>query len=218
MKHHAYFLEGPQSAFDAYKEELKPFWAKQFERFGVEEARALIQLTTLKNFGEATFFIAAASVTSEAQQALLKLFEEPGEGTTFVMLVPHGTLLPTLRSRMLPYSAGRRQRAGQNGLVEPTTTATRGPFGRHAAEAFLKSAPKARSGEVAKLLKDDEGARERVREFLGGLEAALHPHLAKKEVREGLEDIARVRSYLADRSPSLKMLLEHLAVSLPRLS
>ena len=42
-------------------------------------------------------------MTSEAQQALLKLFEEPQAGVIFVFLLPHGSLLPTLRSRMLEY-------------------------------------------------------------------------------------------------------------------
>ena len=71
------------------------------------------------------------------------------------------------------------------------------------------------------MLKDDEGARERVREFLNALERVLYEKMQKSkpspEVRQGLEDIARCRSYASDRSPSLKMLLEHLALSLPRL-
>ena len=70
---------------------------------------------------------------------------------------------------------------------------------------------------VTKLLKDEENTREHVREFLAGLESVLHKNLTKSaEVRQGLADIARVRSYVGDRSPSLKMLLEHLALSLPR--
>ena len=103
MQHHAYYIEGRMSLFGAYKKRLYPFWAKEFERFGIDEARALIQLASLKNVGKTIFFIAAASITHEAQQALLKLFEEPQQGTTFVFLVSHGALIATLRSRMLPY-------------------------------------------------------------------------------------------------------------------
>ncbi|TSC69577.1 MAG: hypothetical protein G01um101456_136, partial [Parcubacteria group bacterium Gr01-1014_56] len=76
------------------------------------------------------------------------------------------------------------------------------------------------------LLKEEEGARERVRAFLGALEETLYSQLdgqrpspaesrGRKDIREGLEDIAKVRSYANDRSPSLKMLLEHLSISLP---
>jgi|SRR3989344_4766083 len=204
MDHHAYYIEGGMSHYSAYKERLDPFWAREYERFGIDEARALIQLASLKNFGETVFFVAAASITHEAQQALLKLLEEPQRGTTFVFLVSHGALIGTLRSRMLPYL----------GALEGGTSETD-------VSKFLKSPYPARSAEVGELLKDDEGARERVRDFLNGLERALYEKMQKSkssaEIRQGLEDIAKCRSYAGDRSPSLKMLLEHLAISLPRL-
>ena len=201
LDHHAYFAEGPLSDFAAYAEKLKPFWSKEFERFGIDEARSLIQFASLKNISDTLFLIGAASITSEAQQALLKLFEEPQQGTTFVLLAPHGALLPTLRSRMLPYPL-------------PLEAA---PDKRSGARAFLAASGTQRSAAVAALLKDEEGVRERVRAFLNELETELHPRLQKDAaVREGLEDIAKVRSYLGDRSPSLKMLLEHLATALPR--
>jgi len=90
---------------------------------------------------------------------------------------------------------------------------------RKDAKSFIASSHKERSEFVARLLKDDEGIKERVREFVNELEQELAVRLTKSnsaEVREGLEDIARVRDYLRDRSPSLKMLLEHLALALPR--
>ena len=206
--HHAYYIEGPQSLFLPYKEHLKPFWAKSFERFGIDEARALIEQAQLKNFGKTTFFIATASLTTEAQQALLKLFEEPQEGTMFVLLVPHGSIIGTLRSRMLPYP----NQQGSTLLVQARTNLD--------TKKFLRATQKERSALVAAMLKDDEGVRERVRDFLGALEAGLYKHVRPtrantKETLQGLEDIAKVRSYVGDRSPSLKMLLEHLAVTLP---
>ena len=213
--HHAYYIEGPLALFGAYKDALQPFWAAEFERFGVDEARELIALASLKNFSNATFLLGAASITSEAQQAMLKLFEEPQQGTMFVMLLPHGVLLPTLRSRMLQYpetvefpeqkSLARGRSAG---LRE-----TRGLFEREILQ-FLKSSGKARSDSVAALLKDDNGVKERVRSFVNALEAEVYKKNGA-EARAALDDIAKVRSYLADRSPSLKMLLEHLAISLP---
>ncbi len=203
--HHAYYIEGSQSLFDAYQELLKPFWAEQFERFGIDEARELIEQAQLKNFGGATFFIAAASVPSEAQQALLKLFEEPQPGTMFVLLVPHGTIIPTLRSRMLPY---------------PTTLQIAPKKVLGSAAEFLKSNQKERSAYITKLLKDDD-VREPLRELLNGIEAELYALIQKrkgdKALLEGLNDVAKVRSYAGDRSPSFKMLLEHLAIALPTL-
>jgi hypothetical protein len=202
--HHAYYIEGPLAQFEAYKKELKPFWAKRFERFGIDESRKLIELASLKNFDKATFLIGAASLTTEAQQALLKLFEEPQRGTTFVLLVPHGSIIATLRSRMLAYP--------NQGEALPYVARPR------LATQFLKSTQKERSAQIAVILKDNEGAREQVREFLNELEKALYSNKLSRlnlDGRKGLEDIVKVRSYVGDRAPSLKMLLEHLALSLP---
>jgi hypothetical protein len=89
-----------------------------------------------------------------------------------------------------------------------------------AAKKFLSLPYKSRSEEIGKLLSPpaggEDGTKERVRDFLNGLEHELHKRIAKEaSAREALEDIAKVRSYVNDRSPSLKMLLEHLAVSIP---
>ena len=199
MQHHAYYAEGSLSEFDAHKAALKPFWASSFERFGIDESRELIALSSLKNFNEAVFLIGAASITGEAQQALLKLFEEPQAGTTFVLLLPHGALLPTLKSRMLPYP-------------ELSTVAENSSLHMEARQ-FLKISGKDRSDFITKILKDEEGTKEHVRDFVNALEIELVKDVKKN--RQGLEDIAMVRDYVGDRAPSLKMLLEHLALSLP---
>ena len=56
-----------------------------------------------------------------------------------------------------------------------------------------------------------------MRDFTNALEAqcVAQKAMQKPEGRQALQDIAMVRGYLADRSPSLKMLLEHLALALP---
>ncbi len=200
LTHHAYYIECPTSDYDSYHALFKPFHGEKYERFGINDARRLIELASLKNFKDMVFLIVTPSITTEAQQALLKLFEEPQVGTTFVLVVPPGILLPTLKSRMLVYPALDR-------------TAPKDPT----AVKFLKAPGKERSNIVAALLKDDEGARERVREFINELEAECVKlnFTQRPEGRRGLEDIAKVRDYLRDRSPGLKMLLEHLAVALP---
>lgn len=215
LTHHAYYKEGLQSEFDALALELRPFWSSRFEKFGIDDARELVQLVSLKNYQAGVFLLSIASVTNEAQQALLKLFEEPQLGTTFVVLLPHGMLLPTLRSRMLEYPATK----------DGPLFAHKGPSFVELSAEFLKGTQKSRSDFIAKLLKDDpprlgeagDGAKERVRELLLGLERLLAPHIADPKARRGLEDIQKVRSYVGDRSAALKMLLEHLALALPKL-
>lgn len=184
---------------------------REFEKFGIEDSQALRSLASFKSTsGRALFVIGIGSITSEAQQALLKLFEEPSMGSIFILLLPHGTLLPTLRSRMLVYP----QKVGKE-------NAQKDKKGKSDAKEFLGQSYKARSAAITALLKDDEGAKESARELLSGLEIELYMHLkktnGKKEYVEALEDIAQVCSYVGDRSPSLKMLLEHVAATLPQL-
>jgi DNA polymerase III delta prime subunit len=212
MEHHAYYIEGAQTQFEEYKAALTPSYARQYERFGVDEARELISLAGLKNYqaGEAVYFLGIAAITTEAQQALLKLFEEPQGGTVFILLVPHGVLLPTVRSRMMEWE-GKPEFGGQNSLVDvPARGTTRGLFEQQI-PAFLKGSQKDRSDFIAKLLKEED--KEKVRDFINALEAELYKKVADPHARAALQDIALVRDYLRDRSPSLKMLLEHLALS-----
>lgn len=210
--HHAYVYEGPFSLLEKladsarelfdFKNEGDPdMHVLAWEKFGIEESRDLTQQASLKPMsGKALFVVGVSTISTDAQQALLKLFEEPQAGVTFVLLVPHGALIATLRSRFLVYPLR---------LEEESLQAS-------AAKKFLSSAYKERSAQVTALLKEEEGTRERVREFLAALEVLLHKNISKKEFRDALADVALVRGYAADRSASNKMLLEHLAAVLPR--
>jgi hypothetical protein len=235
MQHHAYIYEGALSLLETLADDARGRFGfalehspdvhvRAFEKFGIEESRWLTEVGALKSSsGHALFIVGISSITSEAQQALLKLFEEPQEGSVYVLLVPHGTILPTLRSRMLPYPAqlDTAQHLAQKKVLGSPASSRKGSngpdyFSGQGAASFLKLSGKDRSDFITKLLKDDDGQKERVREFLNALEAELYKGIGTSaKIRLGLEDIARVRDYVRDRSPSLKMLLEHLAVSLP---
>ncbi|MCX6820194.1 MAG: hypothetical protein NT019_02875 [Candidatus Adlerbacteria bacterium] len=217
MTHHAYLYEGPVSLlpqlaesacaqFNFQRENNPDVYVREWEKFGIDEARELTQQAALKAAdGRALFVLGLSSITSEAQHALLKLFEEPVQGTIFVLLVPHGALLSTLRSRFLEYPEKLEQKAGSGEAKE-----------------FLSWPYKKRSDWVTVFVKnDEENTRELARSFLNELEAVLYKKLGaaelvlKKEIREGLQDIAHFRDYLSDRAPSLKMILEHFAATLP---
>lgn len=70
--------------------------------FGIDEARGLSVAATKKAFtGRKIFFIAPEKITLEAQNALLKTFEDPVPDTHFFLAVRDTALvLPTLKSRM----------------------------------------------------------------------------------------------------------------------
>ena len=115
MEHHAYLTEGSLSLLPSievearkqfgFKDHHSPdVYVRSFEKLGVEEAAQIRAQAGFKSTaGKALFIIGFSLITSEAQQSLLKLLEEPQEGTIFILLAPHGSLFPTVRSRKLLY-------------------------------------------------------------------------------------------------------------------
>jgi hypothetical protein len=110
--HHAYLLVGDREGGERF---LRDFWEDRGVRlagspdyfvfieptFGIDEARKLSAQAIGRAFTKKKiFFIAPDSITIEAQNALLKTFEEPVQNTHFFLLVrDEGAVLPTLKSR-----------------------------------------------------------------------------------------------------------------------
>ncbi len=112
--HHAYLLVGDQDkarilVLELFEKAGYPlagspdFFVLKEETFGIDAARNLSVMAARKAFGEKkVFFIAPETITLEAQNALLKTFEEPPLGTHFFLaLRDDGMVLPTLRSRVV---------------------------------------------------------------------------------------------------------------------
>ncbi|MEK7176065.1 MAG: hypothetical protein AAB695_01680 [Patescibacteria group bacterium] len=111
--HHAYLVVGEREAarsslISFFKEQgvaligSPDFFIFSEDVFGVSDARELNIAATGKAFGtRKIFFIAPERLTHEAQNALLKTFEDPYPDTHFFLVVREEALvLPTLRSRM----------------------------------------------------------------------------------------------------------------------
>ncbi len=221
LSHHAYIYEGDVHRTGAIAEALRAserfdahdpnFVVRHYEKFGIDDARALSATASLRSSGGRTLFIIAiAGATTEAQQALLKLLEEPQQGVVFVLIMPHGMILPTLRSRC------EELKIQDSRIKNQDTESARN------AKVFLALDYKERSAEVARIIKESADDRGLVRSFINTLEKELYVHMYKKDgadpvIAEALRDIATLRTYLSDRSPSLKMILEHLAASLPKI-
>lgn len=223
MLHHSYLYEGSPSDFDAVAKAARSMLdltdgatldvvERRYEKFGIDDSRELIQLASLRGIGDLTapdgtrqagrslFVTGISQITTEAQQALLKLLEEPREGLTFVILMPHGVVLPTLRSRMMPLELNQISNLKSSGSI---------------AQKFLAASTKERSDMLAKTLKADD-AKEQLRALLSDMESLVY-HGSHKEKMDILAEIAALRPYLSDRSPSLKMIGEHLAAILPKM-
>ncbi len=208
--HHAYLVEGSLSQFEDLLQSVRKLFGfteegnpdvhiKVEEKFNIEDVRELTGEASLKSIsGRALYVLSLGSISFDAQQAMLKLFEEPQEGMIFVVLTPPGIIMPTLRSRFAEYPEKLEDK-----LSNP------------AAAKFLAASGKERSAQITALLKDDEGVKERVRELLNGLEWIFYKKIKSDEGKKALEEIMLVRGYISDRSASLKMLLEHLAMALP---
>jgi len=155
--------------------------------------------------GDAKAVILAASrLFHEAQNAMLKLFEEPPAGTTLFLVVPsEGLVLPTLRSRLTPL---------------PGTG-----VGSDAGARFLALSQADRKKYLDKLYdraksdNKEEVKREARREALE-LAQELTKELRKDEAFiEGglLEDLVSFTKILHDSSAPIKPIFEHLLIVLP---
>ncbi len=169
--------------------------------FGIEDARSLKSSAYQRPMvGNEKFFVLVfGTITHEAQNALLKLFEEPTAGTHFFLVVPTNSIfLPTVLSRLFLISLKREARE------------------MNRAEAFVKASPR----ERLELIGDIVVSKDKVAaiDFLNELEVYLYEsdlfRAGDEKRRKALSDIENARGYLMDRAPSVKMLLEHIALAI----
>lgn len=221
LRHHAYAIEaertqGVEEAVRWIERELgmrskghPDVVILEYGLLSVEDARRVGEIAAQAPLaGDAKAIVIAASrAYREAQNALLKIFEEPPPGTYLFLVLPSlGGLLPTLRSRIqiLGTHVGRQT----SNISE-------------AAKEFLGATQEKRSAIVKRLAtgKDEEERREHRDEALaivGGIEAAIYRVGFTKSNTELLGELQAFRTYLHDRSAPLRMILEHLAIVVPR--
>lgn len=222
--HHAYLIEGESAeAFTALDTLLaargvivagNPDVTKEtYELFTIDDARALrARMAERAVDGEAKYIaLAVRFFMYEAENALLKVFEEPVPGTHFFVVVPNADfLLPTLRSRFA--------------LVR--TTDARPVDDRIAkGKAFLKKSTPERLAQITAFIEEyaDEEKHDAQKgaalAFLDSVERALvadriDAPLSLKMSR-ALKEIWKCKDFMRDRGASTKMLLEHVALVLP---
>jgi hypothetical protein len=162
--------------------------------------------------------IAASRAYHEAQNALLKLFEEPPPGTYLFLVLPSlGGLLPTLRSRVQVLNPYRD-------VPRPTSDVGRGTSRTsEAAEEFMNAGKEKRSALIKKLTSGkDEDERRKYREeaiaIVNGVEATAYRDrgFTKPPIAMLLQDIQMLRGHLYDRSAPVRMILEHLSLVIPK--
>ncbi len=215
LSHHAYFLVGGDLAHSELVSELtKKFKLKihgnpdfsdqRFETFTIDEARALksrAETMPTTTDSKKVFIVQMDSATSEAQNALLKLLEEPADYIHFFLIVPTAhTLLPTVRSRLSVIET-----ADETGVLADE------------AESFIKMNIPKRLDYIKKLVDDiskEKKTKHEAVQFLNAIESYIYMKQGAKKAAIQLKKIEKIRGYMNDRAPSLKMLLEYVALNI----
>ncbi len=227
--HHAYAIEGGAGKVSVLKKNIADifgfsilpsnpdFFHEKFETLTIEDSRRIREIHSSKAFSADSpriFIIEMYGATREAQNALLKIIEEPQPGNYFFFVVPSvSILLPTVLSRLQIMDVG-----GLPAVENFATDATE----NHATNFIRMPLAKkiAFVDELAASISDDKVPKHEAVAFLNGLEKTLYDSWKKDRTagvvsaRKQFETIARARDYINDRAPSVKMLLEYVALSL----
>ncbi|MEK7208783.1 MAG: hypothetical protein AAB677_00810 [Patescibacteria group bacterium] len=216
LNHHAYLFIGPRHAALEQIEKIitahGPAEVHRHEQeiWNIEDSRQVSERQQLKTWTDQRkfFVIAVETMTIPAQQALLKVLEEPAPQTHFMIVCRESNdLLPTLRSRCQ--------------LCQVTTRAVdENALDIKWAKNFFATQPDQRLSLIAELTLTEEGKidRRQARRRAEALELICHDYLLTKptpELAEALKAISQARNYLADQSSLPKLIFEHLALVLP---
>ncbi len=169
------------------------------DRLAIDTVRDIIRDAFVKPVSavKRSFVIVARDIPIEAQNALLKLLEEPPTTARFILIVPRiDVLLPTVRSRVLVLPAPR-----------PASVPAVPLFA-----AFQTAAINDRLDMVAAWAKNKD--YEAMEAVLRGTELFLHTALPA--AGQLLKTTLLIRDYMSQSGAAKKMLLEELALSLPQ--
>ncbi len=213
--HHAYFVENGGKSIagqilDFFEKEFSvsarnnpDIFHQSFETFTIDDGKRLRHRAGTRPVGQKKIFIIETRFfTTEAQNVLLKLFEEPGKNMHFFIISPSsGILLETLRSRLFVISLTGKKNAGS---VDTSH--------------FLSLTPAKRLEFLAPVIKN----RDRLSslDFLKDLKIELYRRLRSEQSRFALKpyqaknvrEITSCEKYLHGRAPSLKLILERVSL------
>lgn len=206
--HHAYFIEGEKQSvlkdietflknnFKISRKDHPDVHYSEHQSFGIKEGRLLQNMQSMKPIigDKKIFIIAADNITSEAQNSLLKIFEEPTVDTHFFIISSSKSiLLPTLRSRLVIIS----HHSTNNFQFENET------------EKFISMSTKDRLSYVAEIIEEKD--KTRAENFINTLIFLLHRKKIKEKNKE-IKEMIFLLKYLKDRSSSLKLILERISL------
>lgn len=206
-KHHAYGIESPNSVYGQLskiipRSEFSYVVHKQYDTLKINDARMIKSLQSEKTAKASLFILEFGLINNEAQNALLKVLEEPTLNTYFVLVFPNiKKLLPTLQSRLE--------------LLVPAELSTDAEL-RLSADEFISIKLEDRLALV-KLLTDKKQDHPITKsDLLLSLNEFEKKILKNKnsDYRQSLGSIFAARSYVNAKGASIKMILDMLAIEL----
>ena len=176
------------------------FSLQEFESISIDDARDLKERLGRRAISSKKVFILAARfITIEAQNALLKLFEEPTENTHLFLIMPNtNILLPTLKSRLVVIDQKNASESDRNAQL---------------VKKFLANKPAERLILIKEIVEEKDKGK--AIDFVTALEINLAKRQKDSTVAKSLSEILLVKKYLHDRASSVKLLLEHLSLVIP---
>lgn len=208
--HHAYGIESANPLREAVKillplEECSYIFDKTYDSFKIDDAREVKQLQSEKTEKSSIFILEFSIINTEAQNALLKVLEEPTANTYFILIFPNTRyLLPTLQSRLSLVRSNSTQKSDEKSRLVFMSFFNMNLQDRF---AFIKQITDKKQDP---LLKKSE-----VVAFLNEAETFY----SKKENKSKhditiMESIFNSRNYLQAKGASNKMVLENLAMQI----
>ena len=209
--HHAYLIIGNiETNYETFrlairekvakkKLEAADVWSRQFENLNIDDAREVKEVVVTKPMGDRrVVLLSLQTIQNEAQNSLLKLFEDPQSDTIFFVCAANTEIfLPTVLSRFNIVQTDRVDVDEQEKTISK----------------FLSGSIKTRFEIVESIVKEKDKVQ--AEKFLNSLEQVLHKKLVQKTNTQVFEDIFAARRYLRSRAPSLKMILENLCGIVP---
>jgi len=193
------------------------FWYGEFDVMDIEDGRVIKNLHQNKPIkGDKKIFVVSANfITEKAQNAMLKLFEEPRGDTHFFLILPSlNNIISTFRSRLFIIDTNN---AGSS-IINPKEFLQL-PYGKRmdVVKKICENVFYEKSKDL--VASDEEKSKIEIIKFINALETELKKNTnflktEKTEVKT-FEEIEKVRQYAGEQSPSLKMLLEHVSLILP---
>ncbi len=174
-------------------------WSRTFENLNIDDAREIKEIHNTRPIGQKRIvLVALRTIQSEAQNSLLKLFEDPQSDTVFFVCAAQTEIfLPTVLSRFNVVNVSGTASEEYQKLVSK----------------FLAGNIKERFNLIEPIVKEKDKVQ--TEKFLNSLEASLYG----KDIESAVFDsIFSARHFLRSRSPSVKMILENLCGIVPVIS